>query len=139
MKRINLVVILILSLLVISCSKRDFSKMKFNDGTYEGVYINDGEHKDTMKVNLEIKDGRIVNCTLLAYDEKSNLKDENYAKEAGQKNYEIAQRSVSGMNKYPQKLLEVQDPELVDAESGATVSYKEFKEAVWIALEKAKK
>ena len=40
---------------------------------------------------------------------------------------------------YADKLVEVQDPNEVDAVSGATVSNKEFKEAVWDALEKAKK
>ena len=53
--------------------------------------------------------------------------------------YKKAQIAVQGFSTYADKLVEVQDPDQVDAVSGATVSNKEFKEAVWNALDKAKK
>lgn len=131
-------IISVLSLTLLSCGK-NFSKMSFNDGIFEGEHINEEGHKDVMKVKIELKDNKIISCEMQALDEKGNLKDENYAKDAGEKNYELAQKSVEAMKVYPERLLEVQDPEKIDAEAGATVSNKQFKEAVWNALEKAKK
>ena len=70
---------------------------------------------------------------------KGNIKGEWLRKEAGDEKYRKAQIAVEGFSTYADKLVEVQDPNEVDAVSGATVSNKEFKEAVWDALEKAKK
>ncbi|EFG27553.1 FMN-binding protein, partial [Fusobacterium periodonticum] len=72
-------------------------------------------------------------------DGKGNVKGDDYGKEAGDEKYRKAQIAVEGFSTYADKLVEVQDPNEVDAVSGATVSNKEFKEAVWDALEKAKK
>ena len=122
-----------------ACGSKNFEKMSFNDGEYEGKYISEETPKSSMVVKIEIKDNKIISCTMEAYDAQDKIKDENYGLEAGEQKYAIAQKSVESMKKYPEKLLEVQDPEKVDAEAGATVSNKEFKSAVWDALEKAKK
>jgi len=107
--------------LLTACGKKDFSKMTFNDGEYQGHFNNDDkDHPSTADVVLTIQDGKIVACTAEFRDGKGNIKGDDYGT-------------------YADKLVEVQDPNEVDAVSGATVSNKEFKEAVWDALEKAKK
>ena len=73
------------------------------------------------------------------FDSNGNIKGDDYAKDAGEDKYQKAQIAVQGFSTYADKLVEVQDPDQVDAVSGATVSNKEFKEAVWNALDKAKK
>ena len=85
------------------------------------------------------EDGKIVSCTAEFRDSKGNIKGDDYGKDAGDDKYKKAQIAVQGFSTYADKLVEVQDPDQVDAVSGATVSNKEFKEAVWDALEKAKK
>lgn len=139
MKKLKILSLALCCVMLVACGKKEFSKMSFKDGVYDGLYVNDGEHKDTMKVKIEIKDNKILSASMEALDEKGNLKDENYGKDSGEKNYELAQRAVQAMQKYPEQLVEVQDPEMMDGEAGATVSLKEFKEAVWNALEQAKK
>jgi len=87
MKKYLLVGMVVALSLLTACGKKDFSKMTFNDGEYQGRFNNDDkDHPSTADV-----------------------------------------------------VLTIQDPNEVDAVSGATVSNKEFKEAVWDALEKAKK
>ena len=82
---------------------------------------------------------KIINAAAEVKDGKGEIKGEDYGKEAGDEKYQKAQLAVQGFSQYADKLVEVQDPEQVDAISGATVSNKEFKEAVWNALEQAKK
>jgi len=119
MKKYLLVGMIVALSLLTACGKKDFSKMSFNDGEYQGHFDNDDkDHPSTADVILTIQDGKIVSCIAEFRDSKGNIKGDDYGKEAG---------------------VEVQDPNEVDAVSGATVSNKEFKEAVWDALEKAKK
>ena len=140
MKKYLLVGTLVLATLVVSCGKKDFSKMTFNDGTYQGHYESDDkDHPSTVDVTIEIQDNKIVNATAEFKDAKGQVKAEEYGKDAGEEKYQKAQLAVQGFNQYAPKLVEVQDPEQVDSISGATVSNKEFKEAVWNALEQAKK
>ncbi|PNH18896.1 FMN-binding domain-containing protein [Mageeibacillus indolicus] len=121
-----------------ACSdKKDFQKMKLKDGTYTGTYTSEDGMKATTEVKITIKDGKITAAERVEKDAKGEVKDENYGKEAGDTNFAIAQKSVKGASTYATKLVEVQDPDLVDSVSGATVSYKSFKAAVWDALSKA--
>ena len=138
-KFLNVIGISVLILAMNACGgSKNFSKMKFNDGVYQGKAEND-DPKSTALVTLEIKENKIIASEAEFRDSKGNIKDENYGKEAGESKYLLAQKSVVGMNQYAEILLEVQDPEKVDAISGATISNKLFKEAVWNALEAAKK
>ena len=140
MKKYLLVGMVVALSLLTACGKKDFSKMSFNDGEYQGHFNNDDkDHPSTADVVLTIQDGKIVACTAEFRDGKGNIKGDDYGKEAGDEKYKKAQIAVEGFSTYADKLVEVQDPDQVDAVSGATISNKEFKEAVWDALDKAKK
>ncbi len=106
----------------------------YKDGTYQGQYESNNK---TTKVEITLKEGAITACQAEFLDEEGNQKDENYGKDSGEANYEKAQIAVKGMVQYPEKLLEAGSLEGLEAVSGATVSYKEFKLAVEDALSKA--
>ena len=140
MKKYLLIGMVVALSLLTACGKKDFSKMTFNDGEYQGHYESDDkDNKDSADVTITIQDNKIVNCTAEFKDSKGNIKGDDYGKDAGDDKYKKAQIAVQGFSTYADKLVEVQDPDQVDAVSGATVSNKEFKEAVWNALDKAKK
>ncbi len=138
-KFFKLAILSTIAISLLACgNNKDFSKMKFNDGVYVGK-SEGGEPISYTVVKLEIKDNKIIKSEAEFRDSNKNIKDENYCKGIGDKKYQIAQKAVNGMNKYADILLEVQNPEDVDVISGATISQKLFKEAVWNALEAAKK
>ena len=140
MKKYLLVGMVVALSLLTACGKKDFSKMTFNDGEYQGHFDNDDKDQpSTADVVLTIQDGKIVSCTAEFKDSNGNIKGDDYAKDAGEDKYQKAQIAVQGFSTYADKLVEVQDPDQVDAVSGATISNKEFKEEVWDALDKAKK
>lgn len=140
MKKKMWILMFAMAALMIACGKKEFSNMSFQDGNYAGEYISeDSEHKDSCEVALEIKDNKIISCEAVYKDAKGNIKDEHYGENAGEEKFAKAQLAIEGFEKYSDMLLEVQDPEKVDSIAGATVSNKEFKMAVWNALEKAKK
>lgn len=122
--------------MLIGCGKKNFNKLSFKDGTYIGKASEEDSAAYT-EVKITIKDNKIIACDAEFRDSKQNIKDENYGKNAGEKKYAQAQLAVQGMKKYPEMLLEVQDPDEVDSISGATVTNKQFREAVWKALDKA--
>ncbi len=130
MKRAIVFSISLLLALLVGCG----SGLK--DGTYSGEYVSE-EHGSTTTVNLTIKEQKIVDCELIAKDDKGNLKDENYGKDAGDVNYKKAQKAVAGMQQYPAMLIELQNADDIEAVSGASVSLIEFKLAVKEALKKA--
>ncbi len=110
--------------------------VNYKDGTYKGVST-DEENGSSMEVEITIKDGEISACTLVAYDDKGDVKDENYGKDAGDALYKKAQRAVDGIKQYPDLLVEAGNLEDVDAVAGATVSCKQFKLAAKAALKEA--
>lgn len=55
-------------------------------------------------------------------------KDENYGKDLGEELYKSAQDALKGSATYPEQLLDKQDIDQVDAVSGATNSYDNFKQ-----------
>ncbi len=131
MKYLKVIVLSVcISMLAFGCGA------SYKDGTYNGKY-EDPKKQGYTTVEITIKDGKITDCIMESFDAKGNIKDENYGKEAGPKNYELAQIAVEGMKEYPGKLIETQDIEKVDTVSGATVTGKHFKEAVNDALSKA--
>ena len=137
MKKYLLVGMVVALSLLTACGKKDFSKMTFNDGEYQGHYESDDkDNKDSADVNITIQDGKIVACTAEFRDGKGNIKGDDYGKEAGDEKYKKAQIAVEGFSTYADKLVEVQDIEKVDSVSGATVSLKRFKSAVKDALNK---
>ncbi|MBR1663210.1 MAG: FMN-binding protein [Ruminococcus sp.] len=122
--------------------------VSYKDGTYEGRsadFINEEEGDEAGNgygiVKLTIKDGKITECEYNTYELDGTLKDENYGKENGEiKNkdfYSKAQRARSACAEYAKALVEKGSVDDVDAISGATVNYNEFKEAVGEALKKA--
>lgn len=109
----------------------------YKDGIYIGQSVPD-QRGNYGKVTLVIKGGRIVSVDFKGYLKDGSVKDENYGKSSTDENYQKAQTALKGSAVYGPKLVEVQDPAKVDAVSGATNSYNDFKAAVQIALQKAK-
>ncbi len=132
MKKILVVALTLLLALSVGCGGG------LKDGTYSGMFTSTKDGATT-SVNLTIKDQKIVDCELIAKDAKGDIKDENYGKDAGEKNYQIAQKAVAGMKQYPALLVELQDVHDIEAISGASISLVEFRIAVQEALAKAKK
>lgn len=127
-------------ILAAACGNSISNASNAKDGVYEGIYKNeDDSNSSSMTVTLTIKDGKIIDASLQEFDSTGKLKDENYGKNSGDKNYAIAQRAVKATKTYPALLIEKQDLNDIDAVSGATVSYKLFKSAVADALAKAEK
>lgn len=108
----------------------------YKDGVYEGSY--QSSNMNSMNVEITIKDGKITDCSMQAYDSSGKLKDENYGDGYDDQQMMRAKNAYKGFITYPDLLVEAGNIDDVDAVSGATVSYKEFKEAVNDALEKAK-
>lgn len=83
----------------------------------------------------------MTNCTFYTYELDGTLKDENYGKEGGnvanRDFYNKAQKAVSACSKYAEQLAEKGSLDGVDAISGATINYNEFREAVQTALKEA--
>ena len=73
------------------------------------------------------------------YNLDGTLKDESYGADLSRENRLKAQKAVQSANKYASALIGKSSAEDIDAISGATISCKEFKEAVGNALKKAEK
>ena len=73
------------------------------------------------------------------YNLDGTLKDESYGADLSRENRLKAQKAVQSANKYASALIGKISAEDIDAISGATISCKEFKEAVGNALKKAEK
>ena len=74
----------------------------------------------------------------MQYNSDGTVKDESYGKESGEENYKKAQDALENLRQYPEKLVETQNVDKVDAVTGATSSWKQFQEAAKDALAKAK-
>ncbi|MBQ8954056.1 MAG: FMN-binding protein [Clostridia bacterium] len=145
MKRLALLVALALAIMALSgCGSKNVS---YKDGTYEGqssVYEGDeeGNGDGYGVVSITLKDNRIVACEFTTYETDGTLKDEEYGKARGsvanKDYYNKAQKAVAGAKEYARQLAEVGELDKVDAISGATINYGQFKEAVQEALKKAR-
>jgi len=130
-----------LSFALFSCAKKDVPT--YIDGNYTATPSIKDNWGGSAKVEIIVKDGKIVSCKFESYEKDGKLKDDDYGKENGEiKNigtYKIAQNAMLEAAKYPDMLLQSQDIEELDALSGATVSFNLFKDAVKQIMEKAKK
>lgn len=122
-------------------------KASYKDGTYtaqSSVFTNDDGTEDGNGygvVELTIKDGKIVDCSYTTYEVDGTLKDEEYGKKDGEvanrDYYNKAQKAVAACDEYAKMLVANEGLDGLDAISGATVNYNEFKEAVELALKQA--
>lgn len=123
----------------------------YADGTYtaqssvyEGIEDEEGDEGGDGYgvVTITVKDNVIVDCEFTTYTTDGTVKGEDYGKQDGeianQDYYNKAQRAVQASQNYAEQLAAKGDLKEVDAISGATISYDEFKEAVRLALKQAK-
>ena len=146
-KLVSLIALALLAaLLLAGCSAA------YADGTYtaqssvyEGLEDEEGDEGGDGYgvVTITVKDNVIVDCTFTTYMTDGTVKDEDYGKKDGeisnQDYYNKAQRAVQASQNYAAQLAAKGSLDQVDAISGATISYDEFKEAVRLALKAAKK
>ncbi len=134
----NKLMILVLFVLLMASITACSGEEKLKDGMYEAKSSVDDSGGYAV-VKLIIKDGEIDSVEYDSYDKKDNIKDENYGKDTGSDEfYKKAQKAVEGMKSYKKQINEKKKLELVEAVSGATVSYNQFEEAVQKALDLAK-
>ena len=122
-------------------------KVSYKDGTYEAqssVFENDDGTDDGNGygvVSLTITDGKISDCSFLTYEKDGTLKDEEYGKEDGRiankDYYNKAQKANAACAEYASMLVQNGQLDGIDSISGATINYREFKEAVEAALKEA--
>ena len=133
----------VLALALTGCGAKTYA-----DGTYTAQsqeYVNDDEDDTAGNgygvVTLTITDGKISACEFKTYELDGTQKDEDYGKENGEVAnkdfYNKAQKALAACDKYAQALVDAGDLSGVDAISGATVNYNEFREAVGEALKQA--
>lgn len=135
-------------LLLAGCSSQSRS---YKDGSYtaqssifEGLAQEEGEEAEGDGygvVTITVKDNRITACEFTTYMPDGTVKDGEYGKQNGeianQDFYNKAQRAVRASQNYAEQLAAKGELKEVDAISGATISYNEFKEAVQAALKLA--
>ncbi len=123
----------------------------YKDGEYtarSAEYISDQASEEESEANgygeitIKIEGGRITDCKFSTFQLDGTPKDENYGKVDGEvKNrdfYNKAQRARAACDNYAEQLKSKGSIDEVDAISGATINYNEFKEAAANALDKAK-
>jgi major membrane immunogen (membrane-anchored lipoprotein) len=114
----------------------------YRDGTYAGKSGPDDDGAFG-EVTLTIGEGKITDCHFVTWQKDGTVKDENYGKINGeisnQSYYDKAQLAVRAMEKYAQDLSRTGNLKDLEAVSGATIAYNQFREAVEEALESAGK
>ena len=126
------------------------SGANYKDGTYtsrSAEYISGSEDEEESEANgygeieITISGGAITECKFATYQLDGTPKDEDYGKVDGEiKNrdfYNKAQRARAACDNYAQQLKAKGSLDAVDAISGATINYDEFKEAASAALKQA--
>ncbi|MDR1251936.1 MAG: FMN-binding protein [Treponema sp.] len=109
----------------------------YKDGTYSG---RSGPDDDGAfgEVTLTIADGKITGCGFVTWQKDGSIKDENYGKINGEianrSYYEKAQLAVTAMEKYALDLSTTGSLNDVEAVTGATIAYNQFREAAEEAL-----
>lgn len=124
-------------------AERKTTESKTAEGYKDGTYSGEAEVKEvggTIKLNLVVSGGKITSVDMQNLDREGKEKGEDYGKSEplNQGLYSIAQNSILGTNKYPSRLIESQDPDQIDAVSGATLSRDAFVQAAKAALDSAK-
>jgi major membrane immunogen (membrane-anchored lipoprotein) len=124
--------------------------VSYKDGTYtarSAEYISDTDLEEESEANgygeveITISGGKITDCKFSTYQLDGTPKDEDYGKKDGEvKNrdfYNKAQRARAACDNYASQLTAKGAVDKVDAISGATINYNEFKEAASAALKQA--
>ena len=123
-----------------SAGSKKIPNREYKDGTYTAKSSPDAGG-ESGEITLVIEKGKVTQAAFKGFMKNGQLKDQDYGKTNGkienQDYYRKAQRAVKAMAAYPAKLIERQDIAAVDAISGATVSYRQFREAVKKALQQA--
>lgn len=141
-KRIALLAALML-LSLAACGKKESAESKTAQGYKDGTYSGEAEVKEvggTIKLDITVSDGKIMTVDMQNLDRDGKEKGEDYGKSEplNQGLYSIAQNSILGTDKLPALLVESQDPDRIDAVSGATLSREAFVQAAKAALDGAK-
>ncbi len=134
--------LIVLCLSLTACGGSAPAAKTYRDGTYTGRssdYSEDesGNGAGYGEVQITISGGRVTDCAFTMYELDGTVKDETYGAELSRENRLKAQKAVQSAPKYAAALVENGSLDGVDAISGATISYNEFKEAVSNALEQA--
>ena len=112
------------------------------DGTYTAE-SSKNEKRGLGKIELTIRDHKIVAATYTGIDRNGKIKTEDYGKQDGQikdeQHYRKAQIAFKAHQAYADQLVERQSLEKVDAIAGATVVYDQFREAATKAVTEASK
>ena len=145
-KRVSILSLGVLAALLLSGCAAHYADGTYTaqSSVYEGLEDDEGDEGGDGYgvVTITLKDGSIVECEFTTYMTDGTPKDEDYGKKDGeianQDYYNKAQRAVQASQNYAEQLSAKGDLKEVDAISGATISYDEFKEAVRLALKQAK-
>ena len=145
-KRISVIGIGLLGALLLGGCAANYADGTYTaqSSVYEGIEDEDGDEGGDGYgvVTITVKDNVITDCAFTTYMTDGTVKDEEYGKKDGeianQDYYNKAQRAVKASQNYAEQLAAKGDLKEVDAISGATISYDEFKEAVRLALKQAK-
>jgi major membrane immunogen (membrane-anchored lipoprotein) len=136
----------VFSLLAVSLAALLFAAGCGNSGYSDGTYTGrSGPDDDGAfgEAALTIAGGKIAECRFVTRRKDGSIKDENYGKINGEISnrsyYDKAQLAVAAMEKYALDLSRTGNLKDVEAVSGATIAYNQFREAVEEALEAAKK
>ena len=118
--------------------KKIFDLSDAKDGTYTAESSRD-EKLGKSVLTVTIKDKKIIDAKFTGYDLLGNEKNENYGSMLSEGDYKKAQVAANAIKNYPVQLIETQDLNKVDAISGASISYEQFKETAEKILSEAKK
>ena len=118
--------------------KKIFDLSDAKDGTYTAESSRD-EKLGKSVLTVTIKDKKIIDAKFTGYDLFGNEKNENYGSMLSEGDYKKAQVAANAIKNYPVQLIETQDLNKVDAISGASISYEQFKETAEKILSEAKK
>jgi major membrane immunogen (membrane-anchored lipoprotein) len=95
------------------------------------------------EVTVTIAEGKVADCRFVTWLRDGTIKAEDYGRINGeisnQAYYDKAQLAVRAMEKYARDFGRTGDLNALDAVSGATISYNQFREAVEEALDAARK
>jgi major membrane immunogen (membrane-anchored lipoprotein) len=143
-KKITFVVMCIfVAMIFAACgsSGGDAESASYTDGVYTAVSSPD-DKEAYGEVTITIEGGEIADCSYVTYQKDGTIKAEDYGKVNGQIEnqdfYDKAQLAVVTMQKYADELILKKNPKDVDAISGATIAYNQFRESVEKALSEAK-
>jgi major membrane immunogen (membrane-anchored lipoprotein) len=113
-------------------------------GYTDGVYTGRSSADDTGawgEASVAITNGRVSDCRFTTMQKDGTIKGEDYGKVNGavsnQDFYNKAQLAVRAMEEYARSYRESGDLGKVEAVSGATIAFNQFREAVEQALEQA--